>query len=103
MFYEDPDQALPLLAEEIAKIPALLDDVVTSEASPNTTSDDAVAAHEHDERSTDASYEIKSRTTPPIETEPTREPTVLVSSLVSGSGHGAGASSDSLMISAEEE
>jgi hypothetical protein len=103
LYYEDPDQALPLLAEEIAKIPALLDDVVVAEASPDTTSNDDGGDHGRDEQDGSVSYVIKSRALPQIETEPTREPTALVSVLVSTAGYGAGASSDSVVISAEEE
>jgi integrase len=104
LYYEDEDQALPLLAEEIAKIPALLDDAVSAPGTSSNGTDGGAAGEQqlHDECST-ALYAIKSRTTPTIETEPPIEPPSLVSVLVSSSGHGADASSDSLMISAEEE
>lgn len=76
LHYEDEDEVLPLLAEEIAKIPALLDDGVVSEVVTNTTSDDAVLDQERDEQHDAVSYAIKPRTPLQIKTEPTVEPPV---------------------------
>lgn len=103
LHYEDEDEVLPLLAEEIAKIPALLDDGVVFEVMADSVSDGAVVDQEHDEQHDDVSYAIKPSTPLRIKTEPTVEPPVLVASLVAKAGYGAGASSDSSMISAEEE
>ena len=69
----------------------------------DTTSDDAVVDQEHHEQHAAMSYVIKPSTLLRIKTEPTVEPPVLVASLVAKAGHGAGASSDSVVISAEEE
>jgi integrase len=75
MFYEDEDVLLPLLAEEIAKLPALLDDESSS-------------------------VEASSTITP---AEPLSNPSDLVPVLVRTPANGPGAISNSLMISAEEE
>jgi integrase len=83
LHYEDED--LALLAAEIGKLPSLLD---LGDATPTPVDAEQNQAADH---------------VAVHETEPTPEPTVLVPLLVSASEHGAGASSLSLMISAEEE
>ena len=73
-YYEDED--IPLLAIEVAKIPSLLEDEEdkTSEPTPPTGSDDPAVSN----------------------------PAAMVPALVPGNMHASGASSVSLMISAEE-
>lgn len=68
LYYVDEDQALPLLAEEIEKIPALLDDAVPAPGTSSNGTDDS--DQQHDEQDVGVSYAIKPRTTPTIETEP---------------------------------
>lgn len=80
---------LPLLAEEMAKIPALLDDGVVPEVMADSVSDGAVVDQEHHEQHAAVSYAIKPSTSLRIKTEPTVEPPVLVASSVVKAGYGA--------------
>jgi len=74
LHYEDEDEVVPLLAEESAKIPALLDDVVVSDTSLNSTSEGAVVDQERDEQHDDVTYAIKPSTPLRIKAEPTVNP-----------------------------